>query len=146
MTAEPRTKNRYEVPSTKHQVPIGPIFASIPPKTVPIIDAEISTTNQNPSLDMTRTFIQTLGACAVALSLTACGSSKPKITEPVGRVQLGMTVMEVSNVLGDGSIVSPASSDGAHTLEVREYPASNGRVYVVRYVDGLVRRWELQNR
>lgn len=85
-----------------------------------------------------------LSVCAVCISLAACGSSKPTITEPVGKVQLGMTVVEVSHVLGDGQIIEPAQSEGAHTMEVREYPASNGRKYVIRFIDGLVRRWEIQ--
>jgi predicted component of type VI protein secretion system len=90
--------------------------------------------------------IKILSVCTVCVLLAGCGSSKPKITEPVGKVQLGMTVTEVSHVLGDGAVVEPAQSDGAHTMEVREYAASNGRVYVVRFIDGLVRRWEIQSR
>ena len=89
--------------------------------------------------------IKNLGVCVVCLLLAACGSSKPKIAEPVGKVQLGMSVSEVSNVLGDGQVIEPAQGDGAHTMEVRQYAASNGRVYVVRFIDGLVRRWEIQS-
>jgi len=68
------------------------------------------------------------------------------ITEPVGRVQLGMTVEEVTQVLGSGQVVEPAASGAPHAMEVREYPADDGRIYVVRFVDGLVRRWELRAR
>lgn len=84
--------------------------------------------------------------CAVSLSLAACGSSGPTITEPVGRIQLGMTVAEVTHVLGDGRVVEAPQSDGAHKMEVREYPVGDGRIYSVRFIDGLVRRWEIQNR
>jgi hypothetical protein len=94
-----------------------------------------------------RSFILHVVAAGVfCLSAAACGGSKPSITEPVGRVQLGMTVVEVTNVLGSGRVVEPAQSDGAHTREVREYAADNDRVYVVRFIDGLVRRWEIQSR
>jgi len=89
---------------------------------------------------------QFLCICAVCFVLAACGSAGPTITQPVGRVQLGMTITEVTHVLGDGQVVEAPQSDGAHKMEVREYPAGNGRVYSVRFIDGLVRRWELQNR
>ena len=68
------------------------------------------------------------------------------ITEPVGRVQLGMTVEEVTQVLGSGQVVEPAPSGMPHAMEVREYTSDDGRIYVVRFVDGLVRRWELRAR
>ncbi len=68
------------------------------------------------------------------------------VTEPVGRVQLGMTVDEVAQVLGSGQVVEPAPTGTPHAMEVREYPADNGRTYVVRFVDGIVRRWELRAR
>ena len=83
---------------------------------------------------------------AVCISLSACGGSKPTIAEPVGRVQLGMTIEEVTSVLGSGQVVEPGQHVGAHAVEVREFPSGDGRIYVVRFVDGLVRRWELQTR
>jgi len=95
---------------------------------------------------MRLSLIQFLCICAVSLSLAACGSSGPTITEPVGRIQLGMSIAEVTHVLGDGQVVEAPQGGGAHQMEVREYPAGNGRVYSVRFIDGLVRRWEIQNR
>lgn len=94
---------------------------------------------------MRLSFTQFLCVCAVTISLAACGSSRPTITEPVGKIQLGMSVAEVGNILGDGQVVESPQDVGAHSMEVREYPAGNGRVYSVRYIDGLVRRWEIKS-
>ncbi len=91
-------------------------------------------------------FGRILGIFIVAFSLSACRTSTGLINQPIGLIQLGMEIEEVSDVLGEGDLVKSDATGGRFLIETRAYPSRDGRVYVIYFVDDVVRRWELVDR
>ena len=80
----------------------------------------------------------------MAGGLSACSTSTGQINTPIGKIQLGMYIDDVEDMLGPGSVVTAENSRGTNVIETRAYRAQDGRTYVVYYVNEVVRRWELK--
>lgn len=99
----------------------------------------------NEHLVMRQRLCRLLALGILSVTLAACSTSTGMINTPIGKIQLGMYIDEVEDILGQGSIVEPERSDGTYTTQTRSYPSGDGRRYVVYYVNDVVRRWELQD-
>ncbi len=87
-----------------------------------------------------------IGLVLMSTTLVACSTSVGTINTPIGELQLGMELEEVGDILGAGTVVKPLEVRGKYSTEMRSYPKSDGRIYLVHYVDNIVRRWELRDR
>ena len=85
-----------------------------------------------------------IGMLSVALS--ACSTTTGTINTPIGKIQLGMYIDDVTDVLGEGSVVVAERSEGQFLVQTRAYPNDDGRTFVVYFVNDVVRRWELTDR
>jgi hypothetical protein len=81
----------------------------------------------------------------LAIGLSACSTSTGTINTPIGKIQLGMYLDEVEDILGPGTVVVPGREQGTFIVETLSYPSGDGRTYVVYYVNEVVRRWELKD-
>jgi hypothetical protein len=88
--------------------------------------------------------IATIGLLSFVFS--ACSTSTGTINSPIGKIQIGMYKDDVQDILGNGTVLEPETSEGAFITQTLSYPAEDGRTYVVYYVDDVVRRWELRDR
>lgn len=86
--------------------------------------------------------IATIGLLSFVLS--ACSTSTGTINSPIGKIQIGMYMDEVEDILGSGT-VEAESEGGDFFTQTLSYPAKDGRRYVVYYVNDVVRRWELKD-
>ena len=87
-----------------------------------------------------------IAMCAIVVGLSACSTSTGLINTPIGKIQLGMYIEDVGDILGEGSVLVPERAEGEFLVQTRVYPAQDGRRFVVYYVNDIVRRWELQDR
>ena len=86
-----------------------------------------------------------LGIVLLAILLSACSTSTGTINAPIGKIQLGMFIEDVEEVLGPGTIVEAERMEGEFAVVTKRYPSADGRSYVVYYVNEVVRRWELKD-
>ncbi|MGD8415187.1 MAG: hypothetical protein PVF33_13190 [Candidatus Latescibacterota bacterium] len=87
--------------------------------------------------------IVTIGLLSFVFS--ACSTSTGTINTPIGKIQIGMYKDDVQDILGSGTVIDEATSEGTFITQTLSYPAQDGRTYVVYYVNDVVRRWELKD-
>ena len=87
--------------------------------------------------------IATIGLLSFAIS--ACSTTTGTINTPVGKIQIGMYMEDVEDILGQGTILGSEQVTGENDTQLIQYPTTDGRRYVVYYVNEVVRRWELKD-
>lgn len=95
---------------------------------------------------MARRLCQLLTIGMLSFVINACSTTTGAINTPIGKVQLGMYSDEVEDILGPGNVIGEKRNEGEFSTQTMSYPASDGRVYLVYYVNDIVRRWELKDR
>jgi hypothetical protein len=85
-----------------------------------------------------------LSIALLAVLLSACSTSTGTINTPIGKIQLGMYIEDVEDVLGPGTVLESERLEGEFRVQRKGYASADGRTYVVYYVDDIVRRWELR--
>lgn len=93
---------------------------------------------------MSLDFHRVLAIALLSTVLTACSTSTGTINTPIGKIQLGMYIDDVEEVLGAGTVVETGQAEGEWVVLTKRYPSDDGRSYVVYYVNEVVRRWELK--